>query len=439
MLMLAILVSCSKTDNLDTPLLGLGGDTWVKGPIDDWLYENFTQPYNIEVKYRWDASEVSLNNTLVPPREEFVIPVMDMVKEGWIDVYTEEVGEDFIKEHAPRQYLLVGSPQYNTSGTITLGEAEGGAKVTLYRVNWFDKSDRALIKRMLKTIQHEFSHILHQKVMYPAEFELITPGDYNSTWNQLSNADAWDLGFITPYASSTPNEDFAELVSVMLTEGYDGFEAIVNGISNQDAVNKIRQKQDIVVTYFMQVWNIDLFSLQQKAEEAINRISPLPPPPPPPALHTLFGSTYSAIRMNVSESAEQSQVFMDVYNNTAEALLADAGRILNFFRIFHNGSDQILLRINYNSSTGTTFNAQYIYDTVMDEDGNITFSNPRNDDSYNGNGVSRATALAPLVNYLNGRQFNFRWYNDSSADQVPAYGAYYNLANEQDFFYGILE
>ena len=65
-------------------------------------------------------------------------------------------------------------------------------------------------------MHHEFAHILHQNVEYDAEFEKITPS-YSSSWMQMNDETARTKGFITAYASSSADEDFAEMVSIMLT------------------------------------------------------------------------------------------------------------------------------------------------------------------------------------------------------------------------------
>ena len=108
-LMISVIASCEKKEDLDTSnLLGLGGDTWAKGPIDKWLYDSMTKPYNIDVKYRWDPWEVDLSATLVPPEESQVIPVMSVVKQIWIDPYNAETGnENFIKKFAPKSASII--------------------------------------------------------------------------------------------------------------------------------------------------------------------------------------------------------------------------------------------------------------------------------------------------------------------------------------------
>lgn len=270
-LWLPLLPACSPEEDVnDIPLPDLSGQTWEKGPLDDWLYDQFVVPYNIEVKYRFDRYELALNRTLVPPQEDKVMPVMETIKQTWIAPYDLVAGPDFIKKLSPKQFVLVGSPQFNPNGTITLGTAEGGRKVVLYVINDFDKEDKEEVKQMLHTIHHEFAHILHQSVMYPEEFRRITP-THTASWNDYSLEDAMSRGYITQYARASPDEDFVEMISVMLIEGRAGFNAIVNS-APPEAQALLRRKEQFVVSYFKETWNIDIHTLQANTEAAINAL-----------------------------------------------------------------------------------------------------------------------------------------------------------------------
>lgn len=262
--------ACSKEDDVDISNLNLEGDTWVQGPTDVWLYENFVEPYNIEVKYRFDRYELALNKVLVPPREDKVIPVMETIEQTWINPYEQEAGEDFIKRLSPKQFVLVGSAEYNDNGTITLGTAEGGRKIVLFVVNDFSKTDESQVKQMLHTIHHEFGHILHQTIMYPQEYKSITT-DYTASWNDFTLEEARSRGYITEYARSNPDDDFVEMISIMLIEGKEGFDAIVNS-TPASAQALLRQKEQIVVGYFEEAWGIDFYSLQARTQAAIEAL-----------------------------------------------------------------------------------------------------------------------------------------------------------------------
>lgn len=267
----SLFVACSKDDEvLDQEILGLGGESWVKGPLDLWLDENFVIPYNIEVKYRFDRYELALNRVLVPPREDKVKTVMETIKSTWINPYEQEAGANFIKRLSPKQFVLVGSPQFNPNGTITLGTAEGGRKIVLYKLNDFSINNKEEVRQMLHTIQHEFAHILHQTIMYPEGYKRITT-DYTASWNDFTLQDARSRGYITEYARASPDEDFVEMISLMLIEGKNGFNSIIES-TPEPARALLQQKEQVVARYFKEAWNVDIYQLQIRTEAAINAL-----------------------------------------------------------------------------------------------------------------------------------------------------------------------
>jgi substrate import-associated zinc metallohydrolase lipoprotein len=270
----ALFISCkSVKEDVSAKVEGLGGVALPKLPVDSWLDENFNKPYNIEVKYRWDAFEVPLNKTLVPPLVSKVQPTMEAVKAIWIEPYVKEASLDFIKKFCPKQYVLVGSANWNTDGTIVLGTAEGGRKVVLYQINDFDKKNIAGVKEMLHTIHHEFGHILHQNVLYPLAFKQITPGTYTSNWYNISEEEALNLGYVTSYSMSGPDEDFVEMLSTMLVDGKATFDARVNSLTNATAKEALRKKEQIVVDYLIKAYNINFRNLQTTTQTAITNFS----------------------------------------------------------------------------------------------------------------------------------------------------------------------
>ena len=276
------MLSCRKDDisgNADD-IAGLGGDTWVKGPIDDWILSNLTVPYNVAVKYKWDQSEMEFNKIIVPPDEDKILPVLSAVKQVWIDNYVAETNELFMKKYCPKFFVLAGSASWNVDGTITLGQAEGGRKILLYQLNDFrvkgmdgyQPTDSFTVKQMFHTIEHEFAHILHQNVMYPQEFKQISVGNYTSNWNNVTDEAANELGFVSAYAMSFPDEDFVEMTSMMLVEGRAWFNSMVNSIADEDAQSKLRRKEAAVVNYFKDVWNFYFYSLQTRTRASITTL-----------------------------------------------------------------------------------------------------------------------------------------------------------------------
>jgi substrate import-associated zinc metallohydrolase lipoprotein len=292
LLSVVLFAACSKDDDFsglqDIP--GLGGDTWQKTALDKWLYDTLVVPYNIEAKYKWDQFEFDLDKTLVPPKESMVKPALQAIKKVWIDTYVAEAGELFFKRNSPKFLILCGSASWNVdNGTITLGTAEGGRKVVIYAINSFrikgmpdyKPSDSATLKQIFHVIEHEFGHILHQTILYPPAFKNISAGHYTANWNNISDEEAHANGYISAYAMSGFDDDFVEMISLMMIEGRNGFNRIVesipagtsaSGVTQAQAKAALREKEATVVSYFKAAWNIDFYSLQAKKRKAVEAL-----------------------------------------------------------------------------------------------------------------------------------------------------------------------
>lgn len=272
-LTMLLLVSCTNDRSSNESQLDVS--TPNLSELDIYIRENYVDTYNIDVLYKWNENVVDYNRYLFPPTEESVQPVLEVVKKIWLDSYTEVGGENFVKLVAPRELLLVGGRNFNRSGTILLGIAEGGKRITLFETDLVDVKDRGLITRFISTIQHEYTHILNQTKPFDEEAYLqITPTEYTAQWFNTSTADARELGFITDYARANVTEDFAEMTTTMLVNSNEEYNAIVNAIANPEAREAIKAKEALVVDYFEKQYGLDLYELQavtaRNTQEIIN-------------------------------------------------------------------------------------------------------------------------------------------------------------------------
>ena len=184
--------------------------------LDKFLKDNYLDKYNLTFLYKMPDVSTNMNYNLVPATYSNSIDLAVLCKHLWFDVYDKVAGEDFLKTYGPRIILLIGSPAYNpTSGTEIVGLAEGGIKISLFKVNAMRISDFNMMNEYyFKTMHHEFAHILHQTKTYPSEFNTISIGHYDSNnWQDRSDGQVASLGFITTYASSEFREDFAETIA----------------------------------------------------------------------------------------------------------------------------------------------------------------------------------------------------------------------------------
>ena len=216
---------------------------------------------------------VDNNRFLYPPIQAKVQPVLEIVQKIWLESYKTVAGPNFVKNIAPREFVLVGGVNLNTTGTITLGLAEGGKRITFFETDNVDKKNRANIKRFLRTIQHEYIHILNQtKPFDEKSMATITPTGYSSAWYNTSDAVALEEGFLTAYAKSNINEDFAETAATILVSSKAEYAAILAAIVSPVARASIKSKEAIVVKYYKDAFNIDLYKLRDEAEKNTNDV-----------------------------------------------------------------------------------------------------------------------------------------------------------------------
>lgn len=232
--MTTAITSCRTEDDLtdsifdtDIPVVDQNRAT---AEFDQWLYDNFVKPYNVEVQYQFNFPASDLSFQLAPADYNRSQLLAHMIRYLFYDVYTKYVGEEFMKQYGPRIFHFIGSTGYNaTTGTEVLGTAAGGVKITLYNVNemkpysedveYNDDDITVLNERFFHTMHHEFSHILHQTKSYPVTFGQVTSGTYDPmTWQERDSVITHQLGYVTHYASSATYEDFVETLSCIITD-----------------------------------------------------------------------------------------------------------------------------------------------------------------------------------------------------------------------------
>ncbi len=273
MIMLALgagmaMVSCSS-DDPDTATI-FPVESPQRDELDLWLQKNYTSPYNIDFKYKMEDIESDYTYTLVPADSAKSAKLAILIKYLWLDSYAEVLGQDFVKSYVPRVIHLVGSPAYNSNGTMVLGVAEGGLKVTLYMVNSLTnavlRDYDTMTTYYFHVMHHEFTHILTQKKPYDTSFNQITESGYVSgNWYQVEDSTAHGKGFVTPYAMSEGNEDFAEMLSSYITKTEAQWQAIMDDAQTYGgttAVEALEQKLNLLRNYMSESWNCDIDELR---------------------------------------------------------------------------------------------------------------------------------------------------------------------------------
>ena len=198
----SLATSCYKDESLESPVKT---QTPSEDPIDIFIQTNFIDQYGIAVRYKFVDRYVDPNKRVAPPLREVVEPTLDFLTEFWIEPYVSvQNGRRFFENHVPAEIVLIGSLMYNDDGTVTLGTADAGARITLTDVNSIDLDNDEWLYLQLNVIYHEFAHIVHQRYNLPPNWQQISPEGYTSvgSWYTLSDEEALQRGFVTPYATS---------------------------------------------------------------------------------------------------------------------------------------------------------------------------------------------------------------------------------------------
>ena len=235
-------------------------------PLDLWLEANYRTPYNIDFKYRFEMNESDMTYYTIPADYESAVIMAHLVKYLCIDTYDEVAGVDFTRQTFPKMFFLIGEWEYRNNGTFILGTAEGGRKILLSGINYLKQymtSAESLNYYYIKTIHHEFTHILNQLKDYPTSFRLVTNSGYVAdSWSSGGYSSGYlQRGFISAYSQHSDGEDFAEMVSMYVTHDAAWWEEQLT-TAGSEAADYLRTKLDIVRLYLKESWGVEIDTLR---------------------------------------------------------------------------------------------------------------------------------------------------------------------------------
>ena len=116
---LMVFASCSDDKLSETSVFG--DPITESNEFDKWIYKEYTTPYNILFKYRFEDIESSMGYYLTPADYNQSIALAKMVKYICLEVYDIATGStEFIRSYFPKIIFLSGSPAYKTNGSIIL-------------------------------------------------------------------------------------------------------------------------------------------------------------------------------------------------------------------------------------------------------------------------------------------------------------------------------
>lgn len=261
----------------------------AKNEFDNWLENNFRVPYNTQVVYQFDFMDTDFSYNLTPPKFDIATQFSQIVKYCWYECYDEVAGMHFTRKTIPKQIYLIGSqgldPQTNSE---TLATAAGGLRVVIYRLNLVKSFDNATITKYMHIMNHEFSHILDQQIKIDPEFGAISEKNYiGDYWTEAKTilGNWYQAGFVSDYASSEPDEDFAEVYSLYISKSpaeweqllkeATKFNSVTGEVIDRSGRDAIEKKLAMIKDYLMEEWNIDMEVLRESAQRRARKAEDL--------------------------------------------------------------------------------------------------------------------------------------------------------------------
>ncbi len=219
-------VGCSKdTPDKSQSVVQLSSAEEIKNrtELDRYIIEKFTQPYNVNIIYRFSENNISRNmfRYVAPPSAEKALQMANFLKYMYYEPYTMLTPKGFLQNYSPKELVFIGSRAFSDVGTAYNGLATNAVKIEMLGVNNINPNttDPTEIKnidnRVLRLIYHESSHLLEQVKIVPKEFEKLSIADYKGgAWTRSWTGETYlKSGFISAYASDNIHEDFVETIA----------------------------------------------------------------------------------------------------------------------------------------------------------------------------------------------------------------------------------
>ncbi|MDQ1140247.1 substrate import-associated zinc metallohydrolase lipoprotein [Pedobacter agri] len=444
LLIVGLANSCKKEEALNVDFSQYNIDNPVANTaLDKWLTTTFLDEYNIDVIYRYNRFYHGDDRDVASVKVDKVQAQMQTVLEGFILPYRKIAGTAFIKKMVPKQFVLFGSGSYNPDNSYTLATAAAGRNITIYAVNDFNVNVPGDVVGKLKTIHHEFTHTLNQIVPMPDDFQNITKSTYLATWTTTPDAVARDNGYVTPYASSQPGEDFAETVSHLLVFGQAWFDARAN---SSTAIGKaaLKAKEASVVQYFTNM-GIDFRSLQMEIQNIVRNQYKYQQAS---FRYWMGQNLYKTMTINLEDGVYAangiSSEFATAYNNFKAAVLAYSSTQkyhLDFVQLRFESTNVLTVRAAFSNATTQYFGDYSFNYTINTTTGAVTFTKVAN---ATGTTFSNgALFTVPFTNtiqaYLTGKTFIADWLPPTiTSANYNSYGGFYLQGTPTNNFYGLL-
>ena len=300
--LMMITSGCQNAPLSDTSVLAPTAETTNESELDQWIMQSITQPYQIEVLYRWDEKEL-LGTYVYPPREEKVRSVLETIKYLFLESLELSPigGPHYLKGKLPIRIKMYGGHNLDPHGVELLYNPLGTpVEMSIYNVNSFDPRDPEKVYLLMRSVFHQFAKRMLE--LYPYDRDkfyrisghrylsstepIAIPLSYHHSPKERFGLDTYAgrRGCYTIYGLLSAEDDMAEMISATLLSTPQEIQNFLEEVSIPDEDNdpevseryareatkahsELLKKQAFLHKYIKVHWGVDL----TKAEVTILR------------------------------------------------------------------------------------------------------------------------------------------------------------------------
>ena len=139
----------------------------------------------------------------------------------FFQVYEASTPEGYLQTHTIKYLNLFGSSGYAIDRRMAGAAPQG--MIWIYNINELNTQYTGTVRSdYISVLFHESAHTLHEERAYPPEFDKLSALEYQKQdafsywWRTGQNASY--AGFVSDYASTDADEDFAELFAYYILD-----------------------------------------------------------------------------------------------------------------------------------------------------------------------------------------------------------------------------
>ena len=239
--------------------------------LDRYIQQAFAKKYNVDIAYRYDDKVTDRRYLLAPVKEEKALEYLNLIEYMFFQVYEASTPEGYLQTHTIKYLNLFGSSGYAIDRRMAGAAPQG--MIWIYNINELNTQYTGTVRSdYISVLFHESAHTLHEERAYPPEYQKQDAFSY--WWRTGQNASY--AGFVSDYASTDADEDFAELFAYYILDSDSEWADRLKGAEGKNRSDAkytgreiIEKKVAIMKEYLRSEYSADLDKIRAEAQKRL--------------------------------------------------------------------------------------------------------------------------------------------------------------------------